>query len=77
MISTALDSPARSPRLRAIPARAAWVLGMLALAIGLILLIRSYAIGQRFDDGAEMRLWRVLLALMVLLPARPSSASAP
>ena len=69
MISTALDSPARSPRLRAIPARAAWVLGMLALAIGLILLIRSYAIGQRFDDGAEMRLWRVLLALMVLLPA--------
>lgn len=69
MTSTALESPARSPRVRAFPARVAWMLGMLALAGGLMLLIRSYAIGLRYDDGAEVRLWRVLLALMILLPA--------
>ena len=69
MTSTVLESPARSPRMRAIPARAVWMVGMLALGVGLILLIRSYATGQRFEDGEEIGLWRVLLALMVLLPA--------
>lgn len=69
MTSIALESPARSPRGRAFPARVAWMIGMLALAVGLMLLIRSYAIGLRYDDGAEVRVWRVLLALMILLPA--------
>ena len=69
MTSIALGSPARSPRERAFLARVAWMIGMLALAVGLMLLIRSYAIGLRYDDGAEVRVWRVLLALMILLPA--------
>ena len=67
MTSTALESPAPS-RMRAIPARAAWVIGVLALISGLILLVRSYAIGQRFDGGPDVQLWQLLFALMVLLP---------
>ncbi len=69
MTSATLESPASSVRMRAIPARAAWVIGMLALVIGLLLLVRSYATGQRFSETADVGLWRVLLALMVLLPA--------
>jgi signal transduction histidine kinase len=45
------------------------MVGMLALAVGMILLVRSYTLGQRFIDSADSGFWRVLLALMVLLPA--------
>ncbi len=69
MTSATLESAASTSRMRAIPARAAWIIGMLALAVGMILLVRSYAIGQRFIDGADSGFWRVLLALMALLPA--------
>lgn len=69
MTFTALESPARSSRLRAFPARAAWALGVLALIIGLILLVRSYATGQRFGEGAQVQVWQLLVTLMIVLPA--------
>lgn len=69
MTFTALESPARSSRLRAFPARAAWALGVLALIIGLILLVRSDATGQRFGEGAQVQVWQLLVTLMIVLPA--------